>query len=221
MVTLEDVRKNKEVNDMIAASSSVLEAMRYTEHGIRHASYVSRNTGLILQKLGYDDKTVELGKIAGYIHDVGNMINRKNHGISSALLIYPVLKDMGMDTQDICAICSALGNHEEEIGYVVNSISAALIIADKSDAHRTRVSRLMANLDSDIHDRVNNSIQKNIVLVDSDKKIISSKFYTDGTSSVMDYLKIFLSRILLSEKAALFLGCKYRLYINDVIINDK
>lgn len=220
MVTLEDVRKNKEVNDMIATSSSVLEAMRYTEHGIRHASYVSRNTGLILQKLGYDDKTVELGKIAGYIHDVGNMINRKNHGISSALLIYPVLKEMGMDTQDICSICSALGNHEEEIGYVVNSISAALIIADKSDAHRTRVSRLMANLDSDIHDRVNNSIQKNIVLVDSEKKIISSKFYTDGTSSVMDYLKIFLSRILLSEKAAMFLGCKYRLYINDVRINN-
>lgn len=220
MVTLEDVKNCKEVNDMIAASSAVLEAMNYTEHGLRHVGYVSKNTGLILQKLGYDEKTVELGKIAGYIHDVGNMINRKNHGISSALLMYPVLKNLGMETEDICSICSALGNHEEEIGYVVNSISAALIIADKSDAHRTRVSRYLANIDSDIHDRVNNSIQKNIVLVDSQRKIISAKFYTDGTSSVMDYLKIFLSRILLSEKAAMFLGCKYRLYINDVIINN-
>lgn len=218
MVTYEDVRNNKEISLMIDGSNHVLSAMKYTEHGLRHVGYVSRTAYMILDKLGYDEKTKELAKIAGYVHDVGNMINRKDHGVTGALLIYPILKEMGMPLEDVCTVCTAVGNHEEEIGNVVNEIAAALVIADKSDAHRTRVKRINDRVD-DIHDIVNYSIRKNIVLVDGEKKIISVKFYMDNSSSVMDYLKIFLPRMVMSEKAAKFLGCEFRLYINNVIIN--
>lgn len=218
MVTYEDVRNNKEISALIDGANHVLSAMKYTEHGLRHVGYVSRTAFMILDKLGYDEKTKELAKIAGYVHDVGNMINRKDHGVTGATIIYPILKDMGMPIDDVCQICSAVGNHEEEIGSVVNVIAAALIIADKSDAHRTRVKRINER-EGDIHDIVNYSIKKNIVLVDGEKKIISIKFYMDNSSSVMDYLKIFLPRMVMSEKAARFLGCEFRLYINDVIIN--
>lgn len=218
MVTFEDVKNNSEIQALIKGASHVLNVMNYTEHGLRHVGYVSRAAHMILKKLGFDDKTAELAKIAGYIHDVGNMINRKNHGITAATLVYPILRDMGMPLDDVCEICSAVGNHEEEIGWVVNPIAAALIIADKSDAHRTRVKRINQHFD-DIHDRVNYSIRKNIVLVDSETKIISIKFYMDNSSSVMDYLKIFLPRMVMCEKAANFLGCAFRLYINDIIIN--
>ena len=218
MVTYEDVRNNKEISLMIDGSNHVLSAMKYTEHGLRHVGYVSRTAYMILDKLGYDEKTKELAKIAGYVHDVGNMINRKDHGVTGALLIYPILKEMDMPLEDVCTVCTAVGNHEEEIGNVVNEIAAALVIADKSDAHRTRVKRINDRVD-DIHDIVNYSIRKNIVLVDGEKKIISVKFYMDNSSSVMDYLKIFLPRMVMSEKAAKFLGCEFRLYINNVIIN--
>ena len=218
MVTYEDVRNNKEIQLMIGGANHVLSAMKYTEHGFRHVAYDSRTAYMILDKLGYDEKTKELAKIAGYVHDVGNMINRKDHGVTGAILIYPILKDMGMPLEDVCKICTAVGNHEEEIGNVVNEIAAALVIADKSDAHRTRVKRINERND-DIHDIVNYSIKKNIVLVDGEKRIISVKFYMDNSSSVMDYLKIFLPRIVMSEKAARFLGCEFRLYINNVIIN--
>ncbi|MEG1394707.1 MAG: HD domain-containing protein, partial [Clostridia bacterium] len=171
MITFEDVKENEEIKALITASSNVLKEMNYTEHGLRHATYVSRTAHMILAKLGFDEKTLELAKIAGYVHDIGNAINRKSHGITSAVLLYGILKDMHMPYDDICEICSAVGNHEEEIGWIVNSISAALIIADKSDAHRTRVLRV-GNADKDIHDLVNNAISKNIVLVDGEKKII-------------------------------------------------
>jgi len=151
MVTYEDVRNNKEISLMIDGSNHVLSAMKYTEHGLRHVGYVSRTAYMILDKLGYDEKTKELAKIAGYVHDVGNMINRKDHGVTGALLIYPILKEMGMPLEDVCTVCTAVGNHEEEIGNVVNEIAAALVIADKSDAHRTRVKRINDRVD-DIHD---------------------------------------------------------------------
>ena len=218
MVTYEDVRNNKEIQLMIDGANHVLSAMKYTEHGLRHVGYVSRTAYMILDKLGYDEKTKELAKIEGYVHDVGNMMKRKDHGVSGAVLIDPILKDRGMPLEDVCKICAAVGNHEEEIGSVVNKIGAALIIADKSDAHRTRVKSINERND-DIHDIVNYSIKKNIVLVDGEKRIISVKFYMDNSSSVMDYLKIFLPRIVMSEKAARFLGCEFRLYINNVIIN--
>ena len=218
MIYFEDVKNNPEIKVLIDSSSKCLDAMNYTEHGLRHAAYVSRVTYEILKKLGYDERVQELGRIAGYVHDVGNMINRLHHGKTSALLVYPILKDMGMDIKDVCEICSAIGNHEEEIGFIVNIIGAALVIADKSDAHRTRV-RSDSFDEEDIHDRVNFSILKNIVVVDGEHKVIKIKFYMDKSSSVMEYFQIYLYRILMSERAANYLGCSFHIYINDVLIN--
>jgi len=219
MITLENIKNNKEIIALIDSSTKCLEAMCYTEHGLRHANIVSNMAGKILAALNYPEKDVELVKIAGYIHDVGNAINRKNHGITGALLVYPILKDMGMPLEDINLITSAIGNHEEEIGTSVNHISAALIVADKSDAHRTRVRK--DNFDpDDIHDRVNYSIKKNFLEVDASTRSISSKFYMTNHSSVMEFFQIYLTRIDMSEKAAKFLNCTYNLYINDVRINS-
>lgn len=219
MVTLTDVLNNKEIVQLVATSGDVLRAMNYTEHGIRHASYVSRITGIILQKLGYDQHTVELGKIAGYLHDVGNSVNRNNHGVTSAILVYPILLKMNMSIEDVCVIISAIGNHEEEIGAIVSEVGAALVIADKSDAHRTRV-RLESYNINDIHDRVNLAIRKNFVEINGSKKEICYKFYMDDTSSVMEYFQIYLKRIQMSERASQYLGCTFKLFVNDVLINS-
>lgn len=219
MVTLKEVKQNSTVNALIRATDKCLEVMNYTEHGERHANYVSSITGKILKELGYTDRTIELGLIAGYLHDIGNSINRKFHGITGANLAFNVLSKMNMDDEEIALIIGAIGNHEEEIGVPVNPISAALIIADKSDAHRTRVHKTSFD-NNDIHDRVNYAIKKNVVEVDAEKKLISSFIYMEDTSSVMEYFEIYLSRIVISEKAAKFLGTTFRLYINDVLINN-
>ena len=219
MITLEDVKNNEEIKSLLKTSCDCLTAMNYTEHGLRHANYVSCTAYRILKEAGFDERMQELAKIAGYIHDVGNSINRNHHGISGALLVYPILIKIGIPYEDAGIIISAIGNHEEEIGSVVNPVCAALIIADKSDAHRTRVGR--KDFDpKDIHDRVNYAILKNSVFVDNVNKIISSKFYMNESSSVMDYFQIYLKRMIMSEKAARFLGFQFRLYINDVLINS-
>ncbi|MEG1509503.1 MAG: HD domain-containing protein [Clostridia bacterium] len=219
MLTFEQVRDNDEVKALIKGSGDVLTAMQYTEHGIRHATYVSYTAGKILQELGYSEREVELAKIAGYLHDIGNIFNRHNHGVNSSLIVYDLLKRLGMSIEEVITVCSAIGNHEEEIGSVVNNVGAALVIADKSDAHKTRVK--LDNFDpKDIHDRVNFSIKKNIVMIDADERIIKSKFYMEDSSSVMEYFEIYLSRIIMSEKAAHFLKCSFSLYFNDVLINS-
>lgn len=219
MITLENIKSNKEIIALINTSCECLEALNYTEHGIRHANIVSSTAGKILSALGYNQKDIELAKIAGYVHDVGNAVNRKNHGVTGALLVYPILKEMGMPYEDINIITSAIGNHEEEIGTTVNHVSAAVIIADKSDAHRTRVKK--GNYDpDDIHDRVNYSIKKNFIVIDEKARTISSKFYMTEESSVMEFFQIYMSRIDMSEKASKFLECSFKLYINDTRINS-
>lgn len=218
MIRLEQIKENPEIIALINSSCECLRRMNYTEHGLRHASYVSMMTGYILEELGYDKNTIELGKIAGYIHDVGNSVNRHNHGITGAMIVYPILKDMKMPFDDINTITASIGNHEEEIGIPINAVSAALIIADKSDAHRTRVRR--GDYDpKDIHDRVNYAINRNKIIINKDNMTISYKLWMEETASVMDYFNIYLSRILMCEQAATVLGCKYILYINDVLIN--
>ncbi len=219
MKFLDAVRKDSEINAFIEASGEALRQMQYTEHGMRHACYVSKNAGKILRGLGYSEEEVELAMVAGFIHDIGNAINRRDHGVTSATLAYPMLKRLGFDVKSAIAVVTAIGNHEEEIGSVVSEITAALVIADKADAHRTRVLRDRFDPD-DIHDRVNFSIRKSFVEVDKDARTITSKIYMDNSSSVMDYLKIYLKRIVMSEKAAHFLGCQFRLMINDVQINS-
>ena len=220
MLTIKDFMQNPEVAALIKHSGDALTVMGYTEHGMRHASLVSAGAKNVLKALGYPARIAELAGIAGLLHDVGNSVNRFRHGLTGALLAEPVMRKMGMPVEDRLLIMSAIGNHEEEIGTVISEVSAALVIADKSDAHRTRVGvKKRAPGNDDIHDRVNYAIKKNFLKVDGEKHVIASKYYMDSSASVMDFLSIYLSRILMSEKAAKFLGCTFRLYINDVLIN--
>lgn len=218
VVTLDMVRANPNFSKLIETANNNLEVMGYTEHGLRHVGYVSRTTANLLQELGYDERTVELGAIAGWIHDIGNAVNRKNHGLTGATLAFELLMRMGMDVGEIATVIGAIGNHEEETGLPVNPVSAALIIADKSDAHRSRVRK--KNFDAtDIHDRVNMSIKKNYLAVDAEKHAIRLVIYMDNTSATMEYLQIYFTRMVLCEKAADFLGYKFELVINGSIIN--
>ena len=220
LITLNDVKENTEFKSLIAASNDCLNALGYTEHGLRHVGYVSKTTANILSTLGYDERTVELGAIAGWIHDIGNAINRTHHGLTGSVLAYDILIRMGMDPKEVAVIISAIGNHEEENGMPVNAVAAALIIADKSDAHRSRVRRETADR-RDIHDRVNLSIKKNYLAIDKAKKTIRLVIQMDNTSATMEYLQIYLSRMALSEKAAAHLGYWYELVINGNVINRR
>ncbi len=218
-ITLKEIKKNKKIEILVNHANDMLEHIGYTEHGRRHVGYVSNTAGNILEQLGYDERTVELARIAGWIHDIGNSINRKHHGMNGALLIYPLLTEMNMDMEEIAVLMSAVGNHEEETGVPVSPVSAALIIADKSDAHRTRVRR--GKYDPfDIHDRVNYSIKNNDVKVDVKNRTINYEMDMDDTSSVMEYMQIFLTRMIMCEQAAEFLECKLNIVVNGTVINN-
>ena len=218
-VTLAEVKANRTIHEMIWASNKYLEAIGYTDHGPKHVGYVSRITGEILAQLGYPARTVELGEIAGWVHDVGNLINRKDHGLTGAAMLFPVLREIGLSDAEAAQICTAVGNHEEENGKPVSEIGAALIIADKVDAHRVRVRRNRFDA-KDIHDRVNYSIKKTSVTVDRELKIIRFACEMEKTASIKDFLEIYLSRINLAEASARFLGCTFELWINNVYVNN-
>ncbi|MCH5162893.1 MAG: HD domain-containing protein [Clostridiales bacterium] len=219
-ITLDDVRENAEIKKLIETSNDCLKQLGYTEHGLRHVGYVSKTTANILTALGYDKRTVELGAIAGWVHDIGNAINRNNHGLTGAVLAYDILIRMGMDAGETAKIIAAIGNHEEETGLPVSELSAALILADKSDAHRSRVRRQFADR-SDIHDRVNLAIKKNYLAVDKAKKVIRLVIIMDDSSATMEFLQIYLSRMVLSEKAAAYFGYWFELVINGNVINRR
>lgn len=214
MITLEDVEKNKEVKAFIEGAQKQIKALGYTEHSYRHIGIVSKRTAEILQKLGYDNKTVELGKIAGYLHDIGNVVNRTDHAHSGAILSYGILKDMGMPLEDIAEIVSAIGNHDEATGTAVSAISAALILADKSDAHRERV--VNTNMSTfDIHDRVNYAVTESELEVNAEKNKIILKLNIDTQiCPVLDYFEIFMERTMMSKYAAKYLQVKFELVIN-------
>ncbi len=218
MLTLTDIRNDAEITQLINSANHVLKQIGYTDHGPRHTGYVSRVTEQILKTLGYDERTVELGAIAGWIHDIGNAVNRTNHGITGAQMVYFLLTARGMDYEEVCRIVSAIGNHEEQNGRVVSEISAALVIADKSDAHRTRVRR--GHYDpNDIHDRVNYAISQSTLKVDPEHKIITFEMTMDETSSITEFLQIYLSRMRMCEEAAAFLDCRFRLVMNGMSVN--
>ena len=220
-ITLDDIKNNKEFSALIERANINLENMGYTEHGIRHVGYVSKTTANILRETGCDERTIELGAIAGWIHDIGNAVNRLNHGLTGAVMSMSLLESMGMDMDEISAIMAAIGNHEEQSGVPVNDIGAALILADKSDTHRSRVRRKNFNL-NDIHDRVNLSIKKNYLAVNNvDKTIRLVIIMNPEMSSIMDYFEIYLSRMILCEKAAQFLGYEFELVINGRVINNQ
>ncbi len=214
MVTLEDVIKNEEVQAFINGAEKQIKALGYTEHSHRHIGIVSRRTGEILEKLGYDERTIELGKIAGYLHDIGNVINRTDHAHSGAILTYQILKDMNMPLEEITEIISAIGNHDEKTGTAVSAISAALILADKSDAHRERVTN--TNMSTfDIHDRVNYAVTNSELEVDAEHKKVVLKLTIDTQiCPVLDYFQIFMERTMMSKYAAKYLQIWFELVIN-------
>ena len=218
MITLKEVKQNEDARQMINAANNTLEVLGYTEHGLRHVGYVSKAASDILAALGYDKRTVELAQITGYLHDIGNLVNRVNHGITGATIVIPMLLKMGMPMNEIVRISTAIGNHEEQVGKPVSEIAAALIIADKADAHRSRVHKKSFD-PSDIHDRVNYSIKSNNLTVDKENKLIIYEIFMDDTASVMDFFSIYFSRMVFSQNAAEFLGCKYILKINGVQMN--
>ncbi|HTQ08604.1 MAG TPA: HD domain-containing protein [Fimbriimonadaceae bacterium] len=218
LVTLKDVRNNPKVRKLIEGANEVMKAMGYTEHGHRHAGVVSSITRYILDNVGVPDRENDLGQIAAYLHDIGNVINRIDHPISGATIAYSILDEMGMDAIEIAPILGAIGNHEELVGIPVSTISAALIIADKSDVHSSRVQNPI--LESfDIHDRVNYAVQKSRVEMEADKQTIELTLDVDTThATVMEYFEIFLSRMVMCRKAAEVIGYKFALNVNGTYL---
>ncbi len=186
----------------------------YTEHGHRHISIVSKRAGEILEKLGYPERTVELAKIAGYLHDIGNCVNRVDHAHSGAIMAFNILKDMGMDVDERTKIMTAIGNHDEKTGTAVSDISAALILADKSDVSRDRVTN--KNLSTfDIHDRVNYAVtESRLEIDDKERKVILNLTIDNKISPVLDYFEIFMDRTMMSKYAAKYLKIWFELIIN-------
>ncbi len=215
MITLEDVRKNPEVQALVSGSQQQLNVLGYTEHSIRHTSIVSERAGKILQDLGYPPERVELAKIAGYLHDIGNCVNRQDHAHSGAILAYDILKDIGLDPQLRTEIMTAIGNHDEATGTAVSDISAALILADKSDVHRNRVVKTnIATFDK--HDKVNYAVTDAQLTLDKEKRkiVLSIKIDTE-ICPVLDYFEIFIDRMIMSKFAAKYLKIWFELIIND------
>ncbi len=187
----------------------------YTEHSHRHISIVSQRAGEILETLGYPERTIELAKIAGYLHDIGNCVNRTDHAHSGAILAYNILKDMGMPVEERTEIMMAIGNHDEQTGTAISDISAAIILADKSDVHRNRVCNM--NLSTfDIHDRVNYAVSNAELKIDSkDRKVILNLTIDTNICPVLDYFEIFMDRTMMSKYAAKYLKIWFELVIND------
>lgn len=214
MITLEDVKKNEEIEAFVRASQKQLEALGYTEHSYRHIGIVSKRTEEILRKLGYDERTIELGKIAGYLHDIGNCVNRVDHAHTGAILAYNILKEMGMSAEERTEIMMAIGNHDENTGTAVSNISAALILADKSDVHRDRV--VNTNMSTfDIHDRVNYAVTDANLEVNEKTRTVTLNLTIDTQiCPVLDYFQIFMDRTMMSKYAAKFLHIWFELVIN-------
>ena len=215
MVTLESVQKNTEVEALILGAQKQLDGLGYTEHSHRHISIVSKRAGDILEKLGYPERTVELARIAGYLHDIGNCVNRTDHAHSGAIMAFNILKDMGMPVEERTEIMMAIGNHDENTGTAVSNISAALILADKSDVARSRVSK--TNIATfDIHDKVNYAVTNADLKLNAEERIITLKLDIDTKiCPVLDYFKIFMDRTIMSKYAAKYLKIWYELIINN------
>ena len=214
MLTFEEITKNEAIKTYITRADESLLALGYTEHSFSHVLHVARTAGYILETLGYDSRTVEIAKIAGYLHDIGNLVNRQDHSQSGAVMAWSILNDMGCDPGEMATIVTAIGNHDEGTGVPVNAMAAAMILADKADVRRTRV-RMKDPREFDIHDRVNYSVTKSCLTINPEKTQISLDLDVDTSyGSVMDYFEIFTNRMILCRKAAQKLDLQFRLTIN-------
>ncbi len=214
-MTYEEIKNNEAINTYIRCADESLTALGFTEHSFAHVTVVAETAGYILETLGYDSHVVELGKIAGYMHDLGNLVNRIDHSQSGAVMAFRILDKLQMPPKDIATIVTAIGNHDEGTGVPVNPIAAALILADKSDVRRSRVRN--SDISSfDIHDRVNYSVKKAQLKINEERTLIKLKMSIDTRyGSVMDYFEIFLNRMIMCRKAAEKLGLQFRLIINE------
>lgn len=215
MITSEDVMKNPDVKEFVTNAQRQLDVLGFTEHSERHIGLVSNRAAYILETLGYDEHRIELVKIAGYLHDIGNSVNRVDHAHTGAVLAYDILREMGMPAKDATEIMMAIGNHDEATGVPVSDISAALILADKSDVHRSRVSKTDRTL-FDKHDEVNFAVTHSDLIVNTEERKVSLILKIDTRiCPVIDYFQIFMDRTNMSKKAAKYLGLWFELVIND------
>ena len=214
-MTYEQVRQDEAVKTYIRHADATLDVLGFTEHSFAHVGVVAEMAGYIMEKLEYPGRMVELAKIAGYLHDIGNLVNRVEHSQSGAVLAFRILDRMGFPPEEIALIVAAIGNHDEGTGVPVNPIAAALILADKSDVRRSRV-RNKETIQFDIHDRVNYSVTKSELKINSSHTIVKLKLSVDTHfGSVMDYFEIFMNRMLLCRQAAHTLGLEFKLIINE------
>ncbi len=213
-MTYEQLRENPAIMAYIARADHCMKEMGYTEHGFGHVGKVADEAQKILKKLEFDDKKIELAKIAGYLHDIGNLVNRADHSQSGAIMAFRILNELDFDPEDIGIIVSAIGNHDEGTGIPVDEVAAALILADKSDVRRSRV-RNQDTATFDIHDRVNYSVTSSDLEIDTDEgQVVLNLTIDTRYSSVMDYFEIFLGRMIMCRKAAEKLGLEFKLKIN-------
>lgn len=214
MITFEDIKRDEAIKVYIKRADDALGALGYTEHSFSHVLKVADTAMYILRALGHSEHEVELAGIAGYTHDIGNLVNRTDHSQSGAVMMFRLLDHKDMPAEDIATVITAIGNHDEGTGVAVNAVSAALILADKSDVRRSRVRNSDIST-FDIHDRVNYSVEGSRLDVDTEKMEITLYLDIDSTiSSVMDYFEIFLGRMIMCRKAADYLGLKFGLDIN-------
>ena len=218
-ITLKEVKANPKVRKLIDGANEVMRAMGYTEHGHRHVGIVSSITRYILENIGADARDIELGQIAAYLHDIGNVVHRTNHPMHGGVIAWTILNEMGMDAAEIAPVVGAIGNHEESSGIPISSMSAALIIADKSDVHFSRVQNPILET-YDIHDRVNAAVQKSRVEMDNEARNICLTLEIDTKqASVMEYFEIFLSRMVMCRSAARTLGYDFTLQVNGTSLS--
>ena len=216
MITYESLKQNEEIRTLIAGADESLRVLGYTEHSFAHVCRVADTAGYILETLGYPAHDVELSRIAAYLHDIGNLVNRVEHSQSGAVMAFVLLTKMGMDMADVATVTTAIGNHHEGTGVPVNAIAAALILADKADVRRSRV-RPDEETVPDIHDRVNYSVTASELSIDPAKTTVHLAITIDTMlSSVADYFEIFMERMLLCRHAAKRLGLSFTLSINDL-----
>ncbi|MDR0231231.1 MAG: HD domain-containing protein [Dysgonamonadaceae bacterium] len=212
--TFIDIKNSEEVSTYIKQADASLKILGYTEHSFAHATQCAEKAEILLKELGYSEHEIDLAKIAAYMHDIGNVINRIDHAQSGAIMAFRILDKMGMSPEDTAAIITAIGNHDEKTAVPVNAIAAAVILADKTDVRRSRV-RSKDTIYSDIHDRVNYAVEKTELKLNKEEKTLTEHFTIDlKICSVMDYFEIFLDRMLLCCKAANFFGLKFKICIN-------
>ena len=218
LLNFEDIRNNEEILTYLKFTDDYFASIGYKEHGLNHALCTAERSADILRQLGYTSRTQELAKIAGFLHDIGNVVNRVDHAHTGAILAYNILKERGMDIKDRTEIISAIGNHDEQTGTAVSDISAALILADKSDVHRDRVvNKNMATFD--IHDRVNYAVTNAELSIDKEERRIVLDLTIDNhICPVLDYFEIFMDRTMMSKYAAKYLNIWFELIINDTIL---